>query len=561
MSIRLKIILIVLPLIVAAVVLAGMSSYFVAASAVTRVTTEFLAFKASELEKYADGQWNLLAENGFVGRPDMEAAAKAGVESFAASIIRSQTETIVAVDSSGSTVMRAGPAEPLPAEAPALAAIAAGQTRGFGTVRLGGRDRVASHFPFRPFGWTILVTEERGVFYGDVESILRTSLYILAGAASLSILLLLMLARYLTRPLEEVSDAMQRIISSNDLSERVPVEYADEIGKLSNNFNIMLGELGNAYDRIKQWAYEAKIAQRNEEIARKNEEKIRNIFQVYVPKTVIDNFFERPESMLEGNNRPVAILFSDIRGFTTISESYENPRELVEDLNRYFALMVDTIMERGGIVDKYIGDAIMAKFGAPTKSPNDALQAVLAGMEMVESLEVFNLHQRNRGHREWSIGVGINYGLVLVGNIGCEKKMDYTVIGDSVNLASRLEGATKFYRQPILVSHDVYVRVKESVRCRLVDKIQVVGKTEGIRVYTARTMLTPEESVVWGIHDSAMASYFDRDFKVALAGFKEILGIQPNDYLASEFGGRAERFLKAPPPEDWDGVEVLTRKE
>jgi class 3 adenylate cyclase/HAMP domain-containing protein len=558
MSIRLKIILIVLPLIVASIVLAGMSSYFVAASAVTRVTTEFLSFKASELEKYAEGQWNLLADNGLVGRPDMESAARAAVESFARSIVRSRTEAIIALDAGGTAVMRAGPetsagsAEILDGERSSLALLAAKGKRGFGMFRIGGIDRVASYFPFRSFGWLVLVTEEKRVFYGDVESIFRSSLAILAGAAALAVLLLLLLARYITKPLEEVSQAMRRIIASNDLSERVPVEYNDEIGQLSHTFNLMLGELGKAYEQIKHYAFDAVVAQ-------KKETKIRNIFQLYVPKDVIETYFQNPESMLVGNNRPVAVLFSDIRSFTTISEGME-PDDLVSSLNRYFAAMVDVIMDHGGVVDKYIGDAIMAMFGAPTKHDDDVLRSVLSGLEMIEALEAFNAGQREGGKPIFRIGVGINYGVVTVGNIGCEKKMNYTLIGDPVNLASRLEGATKMYKQPILVSQDVYDRVKDSVRCRQIDRIQVKGKTEGVSVYTARSALAPAEEKAWAIHADAMSAYYRRDFPASAKGFREILSILPDDYPASILLGRSEAYEKTPPPADWDGVEVLTEK-
>jgi len=551
MSIRLKIILVVLPLIIAAVVMAGMTSYFVAASSVTRVATQFLTFKASELEKYAESQYSLLAENDYVGIPEMEAAAKAAVESFARSILRSGTEAIVALDEAGAVAARAGSAVPSQAEAAELMILPAAESA-FSTIRMGGAERVAARFAFRPFGWVVFVTEEKSAFYGDVESIFRSTVVILAVACALAVLLLLLLARYLTRPLEQVSRAMRRIIESSDLSERVPVLYKDEIGQLSHTFNMMLGELGKAYESIKRYAFDAAVA-------KKKETKIRNIFQLYVPKDVIEEYFQNPESMLVGSNRLVSILFSDIRSFTTISEKME-PDDLVNSLNRYFALMVDTLMERGWIVDKYIGDAIMAIFGAPTKHKDDALRSVLAGLEMTESLEVFNLEQRQRGKPEFRIGVGINYGVVTVGNIGCERKMNYTVIGDPVNLASRLEGATKLYHQPILMSQAVRDRVKDQIRCRQVDKIAVKGKSQGVSVYTARSMLTPEELKAWPIHDEAVAKYYDRDFKAASEGFREVLSILPEDYPATLYLDRARELSRKPPAPDWDGVEVLTEK-
>ncbi len=184
--------------------------------------------------------------------------------------------------------------------------------------------------------------------------------------------------------------------------------------------------------------------------------------------------------MLVGENRVLSVLFSDIRSFTTISEGMA-PDDLVDSLNRYFNVMVDIIMARKGIVDKYIGDAIMAFFGAPVKHEDDALQSVKAGLEMDAGLADFNARQKAAGKPQWQIGVGINFGEVTVGNIGTEKKMDYTVIGDMVNLASRLEGLTKQYHQRIIISETLHDKVKDSVPCRLLDYVAVKGKKERVK--------------------------------------------------------------------------------
>jgi class 3 adenylate cyclase/HAMP domain-containing protein len=557
MSIRLKIILVVLPLIVAAAVLVGVTSYFVAASAVTNVATQFLSFKASELEKYADGQWSLLAENGLVGRADMEEAAHAAVESFARSIIGSPTEAIFAIDQDGGIVMSAlgsssRPPEPSSAEKAKLASLASRRFSGFMTISLGSTPRVVQAFPFRPFAWELLVTEERDAFYGKVESIARTSLEILLAACVAAVLLLVFFTRYLTRPLEEVVAAMKRIITSNDLSERVPVEYNDEIGQLSHTFNMMLEELGKAYDQIKRFAFDAVVAQ-------KRETKIRNIFQLYVPKDVIEEYFQNPEQMLVGDSRVVSILFSDIRNFTTISERM-SPDSLVSSLNRYFAAMVDVIMERGGLVDKYIGDAIMAVFGAPARHENDALRSVYAGLEMIEALKVFNAAQRAEGGPEFPIGIGINYGVVTVGNIGCEKKMNYTVIGDMVNLASRLEGLTKKYRQPILISESVAMKISDALPLRQVDMVAVKGKTKGVKIFTVRRRLSDPEAGIWKLHEEGIARYYGRDFARAAEIFGQILSHDGDDEPAALYLERSREKQRNPPPRDWDGVEVLTEK-
>jgi class 3 adenylate cyclase len=263
--------------------------------------------------------------------------------------------------------------------------------------------------------------------------------------------------------------------------------------------------------------------------------------------------------MLVGDNRNVAILFSDIRSFTTISE-HMPPDALVNSLNRYFSLMVDVIMARNGIVDKYIGDAIMAVFGAPVCHENDGLDSVTAGLEMMDALTIFNEEQKKYQGPDFRIGIGINYGIVTVGNIGCEKKMNYTVIGDTVNLASRLEGLTKMYHEPILFSQTVYECLNGTYPCRLVDTVAVKGKTQGVRVYTARKALTEKEQEVWNIHQEAMELFYQRNFARAARLFDQILHILPDDYPAQHFFERCNQYIETPPPPEWQGVEVMTEK-
>ncbi|MBN2874390.1 MAG: HAMP domain-containing protein [Spirochaetales bacterium] len=553
MSIRLKIVLVVLPILLVAIVLAGMSSQIVATRAVTRVATEFLDFKASELEKYAESQWNLLVENDVADRPDMVAAAQAGVESFARSIVRSATEVILAVREDGSIASRTSSIEAEEAEAAGLANLFKAGAKGFQTVTIGGVERVISGFPFGPFRWYMIVAEERAAFYGDVESITRSTMTILIVSLVVAATLVLLFVRYMTAPLASMVTAMRRIIDSGDLSERVEVQFPDEIGTMSHTFNIMLDELQKAYDQIKKYAFETVLAQ-------KKEEKIRHIFQKFVPQELIDRFFQNPEAMLVGENRELAILFSDIRSFTTISESMQ-PDDLVNSLNRYFSSMVDIIMNRNGVIDKYIGDAIMAFFGAPIRHDDDAVQSVLAAMEMTEELDRFNEHQRRLGKPEFKIGVGINYGTVTVGNIGCDKKMDYTVIGDTVNLASRLEGLTKPYHQPLIFSEFLHGHVKDAFPCRLIDSVAVKGKTKGVRIYTARRSLTDAEARAWETHEEAMRLYYGRRFREATELFRSVThALGSDDFASTMMSERCARYTVDPPPDNWDGVEVLHEK-
>ena len=552
MSIRLKIVLIVLPLIITTLLLTGASSFFSATNAITGIAKEFLGFKAAEFQKYAESQWLLLVENNMTERPSMVAATQAAIESYAESIVRSATEVIFALDGQLEVAMQTAELTVEEGELEALQQIVESRTTDLITPRISGVERVAKGFYFEPFDWYILVSEQRDTFYSQINQITQRTGIILVLAIILGGIMVLVFAGYLTNPLTRVAQAMEKIISTNDLSNRVQVEYNDETGKLAHTFNMMVGALETAYNQIKRFAFKAALAQ-------KREHKIRNIFQKYVPADVIDEFFANPEKMLVGENRVISILFSDIRSFTSISEKMM-PDDLVNSLNRYFTVMVDIIMARHGIVDKYIGDAIMAFFGAPVRHKDDALQSVLAGIEMSEALGQFNAQQRELGKPEFRIGVGINYGVVTVGNIGTEKKMDYTIIGDMVNLASRMEGLTKKYHQPLLISESLHQKVKDEVDCRLIDTVAVKGKTKGVRIYTVKKRLSEEENKAWTLHNTAMESYYRRDFDEAIGNFQNVQKIFPDDYASQLIIDRCRQFKVTPPPENWDGVEIMTEK-
>jgi class 3 adenylate cyclase/HAMP domain-containing protein len=552
MRVRWKIVTVVLPLLLVTIVLTGVSAVFSSTTGITRVTQEFLDFKAGELQKHAESQWRLLVENRFTERPDMVSATQSGIVSFAESLLRTDTELIFAVDATGTPAVQTGPIELNDTDRARLAAIHAARDSSLLDLEFAGTEWVAKGFYFAPFDWFFLVAEQRDVFYRDIERIIRESTIILIAALALSLTLLLVFSSQLTRPITAIVGSMRRIIQSSDLTERVPIRYRDETGELAHTFNIMIGELDKAYSQIKSYAFQAVLAQ-------KKENKIRNIFQKYVPQELIDRFFENPEGMLVGENRDLAVLFSDIRSFTSISEAMR-PDDLVNSLNRYFSVMVDIIMARSGIIDKYIGDAIMAFFGAPVHHEDDPYQAVMAGIEMIEALHGFNQKQQELGKPEFKIGVGINYGEVTVGNIGTEKKMDYTVIGDMVNLASRLEGLTKPYHQELIIAETLFPYIEDQLPWRLLDTVAVKGKKRGVRIYTVHRQLNKVEERAWKRHNDAMESYYQRDFAAAIEGFESVLGLVPDDVNAKMLIERCRRFKVTPPPSDWDGVEVMTSK-
>ncbi|MDR1443673.1 MAG: HAMP domain-containing protein [Treponema sp.] len=570
MKIRTKIFLVVLPLVILPLCISQAASYAAAVRGIDRAAREFFNFKSAELQKYAENQWALLVENGYAGRPGMVEAAQGAVEIYARSIVAGDTEIIFAVNEDGELAMGTSALEILPEEKEALLKLLGDENPGMIQAQVGGKERILRSFWFTPFSWYITLSEERDSFYREADAITLLTLITAAGASAAAVLLLIFFSKFLTNPLARVVKAMNTVIGSADLSERVDVEYQDETGELAHTFNRMLAELERTWAGIKRYAFQAVLAG-------KKEQRIRSIFQKYVPRSVIEEFFSSPDpNMLRGKNTSLAILFSDIRGFTTISEDYADaPDRLVESLNRYFSGQVDIIMNRDGIVDKYIGDAIMAFWGAPVHQDGDALQAVLAALEMIDGLENFNTIQRQLGLKEFRIGVGINYGLATVGNIGSERKMDYTVIGDNVNLASRMEGLTKTYQSEILITQSLYEELQtlkngdaaasgravlESLSFRLLDTVAVKGKTQGVKIYTVKRNIDPRERQAWDLHNQGMDCYYRRQFRDAAEKFRDAVAMFPGDFNARNLFNRSKTCLTNPPPPDWNGVEVMQTK-
>jgi len=549
--------LVVLPLITVPLVLAETASYFSAVNGVTRLARQLLSFELGELEKFANSQWSLLVENNYAGRPDMVEAAKKAVEQYGRSIIQSDSEVIFAVDKSGSVAMGTSIPQIMPSEKGPLLQTLTAENQGLQTAYISGEKRIFQSFYFTPFEWHIIISEKEDVFYRDAKNIAIQTIATLSASLIIAVLLLLLITRHLTDPLKRIVRAMNSVIETADLSSRVEVEYSDETGMLAQTFNKMSEELDRAYGQIKSYAFDAVLAG-------KKEERIRQIFQKYVPRDVIERFFASPEKMLVGDNRKLSILFSDIRSFTTISEGMA-PDDLVNSLNRYFSGQVDIIYNRKGVVDKYIGDAIMAFWGAPEKHEDDALQSVLSGLEMIDALSGFNENQRKLGKCEFKIGIGLNYGEVTVGNIGSERKMDYTVIGDAVNLASRMEGLTKTYHSEILISESLFEELRKTspsagLSYRLLDVVAVKGKTQGVRIFTVKKSLSPEEQKGWPLHNQGMKLYYGRSFREAADKFKEALAVLPGDFNAENLYNRCVEYASSPPPANWNGVEVMKTK-
>ncbi len=552
MSIRAKIILIVLPLIVTPLLLTVIVSTLSARNGITLVATDFLRFKAEDLKNYAESQWSLLVENALTDNEEFVNATKSAVQSFARSLIRRDSEMILALDREGRVVMLTEEVEITQKETERLNRIASAKEEGWQRIDLGGVGRVAQSIAFEPFAWVFLVTEQEATFYQTVYQMFYRTGLILGISLLVSVALLLTFSFLITQPLRNIIGAMREVISTNDLSKRVEIIYRDETGELGHTFNIMTHELDKAYSQIKGYALKAAIAQNREQ-------KIRNIFQKYVPNDVIEQFFSNPETMLKGEDRNLAVLFSDIRSFTQISEKM-TPSDIVESLNAYFGRMVEVIMNRKGIVDKYIGDAIMAFFGAPVQHEDDAMQAVLSGFEMLRALNEFNQEQQKRKRPTFRVGIGINFGSVTVGNIGSERKMDYTVIGDMVNLASRLEGLTKVYHEPFIISEYVYTLVKKKIPCRMIDRVVVKGRTTGVGIYTPRNKFTKTVKAAWKYHHLGLLLYYQRKFDEAVRYFAKVHELMPDDTCSRIFIERCKVNRNVSFPPEWDGSVEMVEK-
>ncbi len=290
---------------------------------------------------------------------------------------------------------------------------------------------------------------------------------------------------------------------------------------------------------------------------------IKKAFGVYVNPHVVDAIAKNPEALkLGGEQREMTVMFSDVAGFTTISEKL-SPSELVQLLNLYLTAMTDTIMRLDGTVDKYEGDAIMAFWGAPLAQPAHAKMACLAVLENRERLKQLNVELKAKGMNELFARCGLNTGPMNVGNMGSSQKFNYTVMGDAVNLASRLEGANKQYGTMLMVSETTYAAAKDEIEVRELDLLRVKGKKLPIKVFelvSKKGGLTEEQKKAFAIYDSALELYRKRDFKSALSKFGQVTEILPKDGPSETYSGRCNDYLKTPPPADWDGVFVMTTK-
>jgi len=290
--------------------------------------------------------------------------------------------------------------------------------------------------------------------------------------------------------------------------------------------------------------------------------KIKGAFTFYVSSSVVNEMLKHPEKLkLGGDRKELSVLFSDIRGFTTIAEGL-TPEDLVHLLNEYLTVMTDIVFKYDGTLDKYMGDAIMAIYGAPLDLPDHPIKACQSALEMINELKRLNQKWIGEGKQPMDIGIGINTSPMMVGNMGSEQRFDFTVMGDSVNLGSRLEGANKSYKTNIIISEFTFDRVKNEFVCMELDSVRVKGKRQPVKIYNLvgyKDLPDIQETVV-NQFNQAVALYKKRKWDEAVHVFENITVMDANLYAAQVYIERCLDLKKNPPPADWDGVYAMPTK-
>lgn len=341
-----------------------------------------------------------------------------------------------------------------------------------------------------------------------------------------SLLAVLVLARSITNPLSRLAQAVKRI-EDGDYGRVVSVNSRDEIGELAESVNSMARGLAE-------------------------KEKVRDLLGKVVSQQIAEQLLNNPVE-LGGEERVVTILFSDIRGFTAYCERLP-PQQVLGELNKVLTTISDIIEAHAGVVDKYNGDAVMALFGAPVAGTADASNAMAAAMDIITAMAHTN--------EQLSACVGINTGLVVAGNLGSSNRLNYSVIGDTVNLSARLEGLTRVYNVASIVS-EASRRAAPEFAYRELDCVRVAGKSEAVRIYELlgrAGALSPVVAAEAEAYGAALAHYRAQRWEAATAGFSQLLVKCDNAPLYEMFLERIIEFRERPPAPDWDGIYTFSNK-
>ncbi|MDD5030324.1 MAG: adenylate/guanylate cyclase domain-containing protein, partial [Rhodoferax sp.] len=287
-----------------------------------------------------------------------------------------------------------------------------------------------------------------------------------------------------------------------------------------------------------------------------------HLFGQYVPPELVDEMAQDPGAYsLEGSNRELTVLFSDVRGFTTISEGLD-PKQLTQLMNEFLTPMTHVIHQHRGTIDKYMGDAIMAFWGAPVADPDHARNALLAGLEMIAKLESLQDHFKSKGWPPIKVGVGLNTGDMTVGNMGSEFRLAYTIMGDAVNLGSRLESLTKAYGVSMMVSEFTMARVPDFT-FRELDCVRVKGKDRPVKIYQPlgpTNQVSESDQAELTDYTQALTIYRNQQWAQAQTAFEALQQRDPQRMLYRLYLERIAHFIQSPPAADWDGTYTFMTK-
>ena len=380
-------------------------------------------------------------------------------------------------------------------------------------------------------GWAVLVLAPESDFTAVIEENARATLAIGLAAFALAAILATLFANRISVPLRTISGDLEAV-------GRLAITDAPAPRSVIREIAVM----GDAVDRMKAGL---------------------RSFERYIPVDVVRELLRSGrEAALGGEQRELTIHFSDIAGFTSIAEGMA-PNAIVAELGEYFDTMTLVLQQHRATVDKFMGDGILAFFNAPLPVPDHPVLACRAALEAQIRLTEMRARREAEGRPVFRARIGLELGEVLVGNIGTKERFAYTVIGDAVNLASRLEGLNKFYSTSIIGTERLRAATGEEFEWRRLDRVAVVGRHEGTLISEllgARGRLPAGLAEARDLYEAALAAYLARDFERAAAGFQAALAARPGDAASAAMLRRARKLRRSPPPADWTGIYVQTQK-
>lgn len=382
--------------------------------------------------------------------------------------------------------------------------------------------------PENKHDWHIAVVTPMRDIIAPLQTILLYSLLVVLTALLLGIIIATYLASRISRPIKSLAENAELICKLELEQAKKIITHIKEISQMADSFNKMRNAL--------------------------------NSFQRYVPTKLVKNLVTSGEvAKVGGVTRELTILFSDIENFTPLAEIM-SPENLMHYLSDYFQVISKVVLNYNGTIDKYIGDGMMAFWGAPLEDKEHALHACQAALAIKKELQQLNNKWRLEHKPEIATRIGINSGKVIVGNVGSDDRLSYTAIGDAVNLASRLEKANKLYGTYTMLSATTYALVKNNFKLRLIDRIAVKGKKNAMHVYELIDIVPEKPDIKFEAYRhnfaSAFACYEKGNWQEALAKFNELAKFYPDDNLLQIFIERCRKFSQHP-PEKWDGIWVI----